>query len=226
MPYASNGDCELYYETFGSPSDPTLLLVNGLGSQCINYKDEWCERFVAAGSTSSASTTATSGCRRTSPTPRSTSSGAAYPLADMAADAVAVLDAAGVERAHVMGLSMGGMIVQTLAIEHRRAAAVDDVGDVDDRRAGRTAVRRPRRCALADRAAGDRPRGRTSQRHIAGLRIWGSPAFADEERWRDRRRARLRPLLRPGRRRPAVLRGRRLGLAGRRLCPASPRRRS
>ena len=35
MPYARNGECELYYDTFGTPSDPTLLLVNGLGSQCI-----------------------------------------------------------------------------------------------------------------------------------------------------------------------------------------------
>ena len=35
-----NGDVELYYETFGSADDPTLLLVNGLGSQCINFKVE------------------------------------------------------------------------------------------------------------------------------------------------------------------------------------------
>ena len=44
--------------------------------------------------------------------------GAAYTLHDMADDAFAVLDANGVEQAHVMGLSMGGMIVQTMAIEH------------------------------------------------------------------------------------------------------------
>ena len=49
MPYAHNGDVDLYYETFGSPADPALLLVNGLGSQCINYRSEWCEKFAAEG---------------------------------------------------------------------------------------------------------------------------------------------------------------------------------
>ena len=49
VPYALNDDVELYYETFGFGADPALLLVNGLGSQCINYRAEWCERFVAAG---------------------------------------------------------------------------------------------------------------------------------------------------------------------------------
>ena len=49
MAIARNGEVELYYETFGSPDDPTLLLVNGLGSQCINYEVPWCERFVAEG---------------------------------------------------------------------------------------------------------------------------------------------------------------------------------
>jgi pimeloyl-ACP methyl ester carboxylesterase len=49
MTTARNGDVEIYYETFGDPSDPTLVLVNGLGSQCINYAVEWCELFVAEG---------------------------------------------------------------------------------------------------------------------------------------------------------------------------------
>ena len=44
-----NGDCELHYDTFGDPADPTLLLVNGLGSQCTNYKDAWCEMFADRG---------------------------------------------------------------------------------------------------------------------------------------------------------------------------------
>src|SRR5437764_2707311 len=49
MAFARNGDVHIFYETFGSDGDPPLLLVNGLGSQCINYRTEWCETFVAAG---------------------------------------------------------------------------------------------------------------------------------------------------------------------------------
>jgi len=49
MPFATNGAVQIFHETFGDPNDPTLVLVNGLGSQCINFRSEWCERFVAKG---------------------------------------------------------------------------------------------------------------------------------------------------------------------------------
>jgi pimeloyl-ACP methyl ester carboxylesterase len=111
MPQARNGDVELYYETFGSADDPTLLLVNGFGSQCINYDEPWCEKFVAEGYQVVRFDNRDVGLS-------SQLDGQTYSLRDMAADAVAVLDAVGVDRAHVHGVSMGGMIVQWLAIEH------------------------------------------------------------------------------------------------------------
>src|SRR5258708_7895801 len=49
MPTAHHGDVELFFEEFGSASDPVLALVNGLGSQCINYDEQWCEMFAARG---------------------------------------------------------------------------------------------------------------------------------------------------------------------------------
>ena len=49
MPTTRNGNITLYYERFGSDADPALLSVNGLGSQCINYKVEFCERFATRG---------------------------------------------------------------------------------------------------------------------------------------------------------------------------------
>src|SRR4051812_21990730 len=111
MSTARNGDVEIYYECFGDPSDPTLVLINGLGSQCINYAVEWCERFVAEGYQVVRFDNRDTGLS-------SKLDDVAYTLADMAADVIAVLDAVGVDRAHVMGLSMGGMIVQRLAIDH------------------------------------------------------------------------------------------------------------
>ncbi|MGH2473997.1 MAG: alpha/beta fold hydrolase [Candidatus Limnocylindrales bacterium] len=183
MAYANNGDCKLYHDTFGSPDDPALLMINGLGSQCINYPDEWCSKFVARGfyvirfdnrdvGLSSHFADAPVGER-----------GEAYSLSDMAADAIAVLDANGVERAHVMGLSMGGMIVQTLAIEHpdrllTATSVMSDTGEPDYRSSTPEAWAHLTRPPATDRdeyIAG----------HVAGLRIWGSPAFADEDRWRE-----------------------------------------
>jgi len=115
---ATNGDCQLYYESFGDPSDPTLLLVNGLGSQCINYRDAWCEMFAARGLRVVRFDNRDVGLSTSFDGAPLDEQGAAYRLTDMAGDGIAVLDACGVERAHVMGLSMGGMIVQTMAIEH------------------------------------------------------------------------------------------------------------
>ena len=110
MTEAYSGDVEIHYETFGDAGDATLVLVNGLGSQCINYPDEWCELFVAEGYRTIRMDNRDVGL--------SSKVEARYTLADMAEDVVAVLDAEGIDRAHVMGLSMGGMIVQRLAIDH------------------------------------------------------------------------------------------------------------
>jgi pimeloyl-ACP methyl ester carboxylesterase len=106
-----NGDVEIHHEAFGSADDPTLLLVNGLGSQSINYADAWVERFVAEGYQVVRFDNRDTGLS-------TKLEDQSYGLVDMALDAVAVLDAVGVERAHVMGCSMGGMIVQRLAIDH------------------------------------------------------------------------------------------------------------
>ena len=111
MSIARNGDVEIFYESFGDPAQPTLLLVNGLGSQCINFADDWCELFVAEGYRVVRFDNRDVGLS-------SKLEGVDYSLADMASDAIAVLDALGVGKAHVMGLSMGGMIVQRLAIDH------------------------------------------------------------------------------------------------------------
>ncbi|MET0895595.1 MAG: alpha/beta hydrolase [Acidimicrobiia bacterium] len=111
MPTAHTGAVELYYETFGAEADPTLILVNGLGGQCINFPAEWCERFASYGYQVVRFDNRDTGWS-------SKLDGVDYLLWDMALDVVAVLDAIGVDRAHVLGVSMGGMIAQSVAIAH------------------------------------------------------------------------------------------------------------
>ena len=111
MSIARNGDVEIYYETFGDADDPALVLVNGLGSQCINFDVEWCELFAAEGYRVIRFDNRDVGLS-------SKLDGVDYTVSEMADDVLAILDAEGIDRAHVMGLSMGGMIVQRLAIDH------------------------------------------------------------------------------------------------------------
>lgn len=183
MAHATNGDCTIYYETFGSPEHPTLLMVNGLGSQCINYPTEWCEMFVDARFHVIRFDNRDVGLSTHFGDAALDEHRAAYRVRDMADDAVAVLDAAGVDRAHVMGLSMGGMIVQHLAIHHRdRLISMVSVMS----RTGESAYGRSTPEALTQlTAAPATDRASAIERHLEGQRIWGSPAFADEQRWSD-----------------------------------------
>ncbi|MFZ0250672.1 MAG: alpha/beta hydrolase [Acidimicrobiales bacterium] len=111
MSTARNGTVEIYYEEFGDPEAPTLLLVNGLGSQCLNYDVSWCQLFCDEGFHVVRFDNRDVGLS-------TKLHGTDYALVNMADDAIAVLDALGVDGAHVMGCSMGGMIVQRLALNH------------------------------------------------------------------------------------------------------------
>ena len=182
MAFARNGDCELFHEAFGSSGDPALLMINGLGSQCINYKDEWCERFAARGLHVIRFDNRDVGLSTKFDDAPTGEHGEAYTVWEMAEDAVAVLDANGVERAHVMGLSMGGMITQALAIRHadRLLSMTSVMSHTGEPEYGRPT---PEAWAQLTRPPATDRRSHVES-HIAGLRIWGSPEFADEDRWR------------------------------------------
>ncbi|MGZ3374985.1 MAG: alpha/beta fold hydrolase [Phenylobacterium sp.] len=110
MPRARNGDVEIEYESFGDDRPEAILLVNGLGSQMTRWPEAFCEKLVAKGYRAIRFDNRDTGLS-TWPTE-------AYTLADMARDAIAVLDATGVKKAHIAGVSMGGMIVQRIALDH------------------------------------------------------------------------------------------------------------
>jgi pimeloyl-ACP methyl ester carboxylesterase len=121
---AKVGDLEICFETFGDPGDPALLLIMGLGTQMIAWPEPFCERLAGRGffvirHDNRDAGRSTHFRDRRPPTLRQLMvrdrSAAAYSLADMAGDSVGVLDHLGIERAHIAGASMGGMIAQTLA---------------------------------------------------------------------------------------------------------------
>ena len=125
--FAQVAGLELCYEEFGAPQDPAVLLVMGLGTQMLGWREEFCERLAAEGLRVIRYDNRDIG-RSTHmsdvPPPKLSElllrrvRDPAYTLDDMADDAVGLLDALGIARAHVVGASMGGMIAQLVAIRH------------------------------------------------------------------------------------------------------------
>lgn len=132
VPKANNSGVELEYDTFGDPSDPAILLVMGFTAQMTAWDPEFCQLLVDRGhfvirfdNRDCGLSTMTEGeppnlfaLLAQVQAGGAITSDVPYTLSDMALDALAVLDAVGVDRAHVVGASMGGMIVQMMAIEH------------------------------------------------------------------------------------------------------------
>jgi len=125
--FARVGEIELCFESFGSDADPALLLIMGLGTQMVAWPEDFCRQLAEHGFRVIRFDNRDVG-RSTHlrellpPTTRQLllrdKRAARYSLADMAADAVGLLDELGIERAHVVGASMGGMIAQTMAARH------------------------------------------------------------------------------------------------------------
>ncbi|MEA2386695.1 MAG: hypothetical protein QOJ22_869 [Thermoleophilaceae bacterium] len=122
------GEVELCYEPFGDPSRPAVLLVMGLGTQMIGWHADFCTELAGRGffvirydnrdvgrSTRFSHVPPPTAVEIATRRPRRP----AYTLTDMAADGIGLLDHLEIERAHVVGASMGGMIAQTMAASHR-----------------------------------------------------------------------------------------------------------
>jgi pimeloyl-ACP methyl ester carboxylesterase len=121
------GGITLCYETFGDRANPTLLLIQGLGMQMIGWPEEFCEQLAARGffvvrfdNRDAGRSTHIRGrppsllqlvLRRIRPV--------RYRLTDMAGDAAGLIRTLELGPVHVVGISMGGMIAQTLAAQHR-----------------------------------------------------------------------------------------------------------
>jgi pimeloyl-ACP methyl ester carboxylesterase len=130
--FAPSGDLQIAFDERGRPDDPPLLVVPGLGNQLIYFDAELADMLAARGfrvirmenrDAGHSSVLNDRGAPGTLPMLLGLPRQLRYGLHDMADDAVAVLDHLGIDKAHVLGFSMGGMIIQTIAIRHPERVA-------------------------------------------------------------------------------------------------------
>jgi pimeloyl-ACP methyl ester carboxylesterase len=184
----AQGSLDICYQTFGDPADPAMLLVMGLGGPMTWWSPEFCGLLAERGfhvirydnrdsgrssrvrSRVSRAGLARSVVLRSAPPP--------YTLTDMADDGLAVLDDLGHESAHVVGISMGGMIAQTMAL-HRpeRVRSLTSIMSTTGRRTVGWQDPRLLPLLVARRAA-------SREEYVAtSARLWkliGSPLYPDD----------------------------------------------
>ncbi len=118
------GDIDIAYNTLGKATDPPVLLISGLGAQLIAWDDAFCNELVDRGlfvirfdNRDVGLSSHLAGGPLPDPSARTAAQAAPYTLGEMAADTAGVIENLGVDSAHVVGISLGGMIAQILAIE-------------------------------------------------------------------------------------------------------------
>lgn len=186
---AVNG-LQIAYETFGSPSDPAIVLVMGLGTQMIGWPTELCEALAEAGHHVVRFDNRDIGLsthldlpvpslpdmllRRHVP----------YHLADMADDTVGLADALGIDRFHLVGASMGGMIAQTVALAHpeRVETLTLIMTSTGSRRVGRPTPSVMRRLAVQTRP---HSRAEAIEAAVEVYGVIGSPGRLDPDLVRE-----------------------------------------
>jgi len=206
MPAVAANGITIEYESLGDPAAPPILLIMGLGMQLVAWPDALCQGLVERGFRVVRFDNRDCGLSSRIRVGRQPSLAAAltaawlrlpvrtpYTLEDMAADAIALLDALGVARAHVVGLSMGGMIAQIVAARYPdRVRSLTSIMSSS----GRRKVSRPR--AEAKRALLSKPADPADPdsvvEHLVGVfGVIGSPGFPTD---RDALREQVRRTVR------------------------------
>ncbi len=178
---------DLAYERLGDAHAPPVLLIMGIGAQLIAWPDGFCDELVRRGlhlirfdNRDAGESTHLTGA----PPPNMAAalagdpSSASYTLSDMAADAVGLLEALGLDSAHLVGASMGGYIAQTIAIEHpRRVRSLTSMMSTT----GDPTVGQPHAEAMRV-LFGPPPTTREEivRRTLEVVRVTGSPGFAPD----------------------------------------------
>ena len=129
MPNVTANEIQIEYDTFGDPSSSPLLLIMGLGEQMIGWDEELCKQLASRDlyvirfdnrDVGLSSKIDEAGVPNTvevfAALMKGEKANIPYTLDDMADDAIGLLDALNIEKAHIFGVSLGGMIAQIMAI--------------------------------------------------------------------------------------------------------------
>ena len=197
MPRTAANGIEIEYETFGRSSDPALLLVMGFTAQLISWDEGFCQALADRGfyvirfdNRDTGLTTKLDGVEvdlaalmaaraDNGPVPD-----VPYTLSDMSDDGFGLLRALGIEAAHIVGASMGGMIVQTMAIEHPErvltmTSIMSTTGEPDYMKSDPAAMQ-----ALLTPPPTER--GAYIDNAATSWKLFASPRYYDEDKTRDR----------------------------------------
>jgi pimeloyl-ACP methyl ester carboxylesterase len=184
---ARHGRIEIAYEVEGPPGGRPLLLIMGLGLTELFWPEGFRRELVERGfrvarfdNRDVGASTHLTGLGSPSPWVLLGRRWWGYGLPDMAGDAVAVLDALGWRSAHVAGVSLGGMVAQTLACRHpARVRSLTSISSTPSPRVGRP---HPRvLAALAPLPARDRESA--ARQMVRVFRVIGSPGHPRDEEW-------------------------------------------
>ena len=184
---------EIAYQEIGDPGGEPLLLVMGLATQMLGWDEDFCAMLAERGfrvvrfdnrDIGRSTKIEAAGLPKRADTMLGRRSTAPYLLTDMAADTSGLMDHLGIESAHVVGVSMGGMIAQTMAIHHpeRVRSLVSIMSTTGNRRVGWPAPK------TLGALMGTPPRGRDPaiEQAVKTFRMIGSPGYPmDEQRLRE-----------------------------------------
>ncbi len=131
MPNVTANEIQIEYDTFGDPSSPPLLLIMGLGEQMIGWDEELCKQLASrdlyvirfdnrdVGLSSKIDEAGVPNVVEVfAALMKGEEANIPYTLDDMAVDTIGLLDALNIEKAHIFGVSLGGMIAQIMAIRY------------------------------------------------------------------------------------------------------------